>query len=83
LLLPSLLAILSPAPAAAATKDGDKDREKEDKERLTRQRPVLRILAELAMMGAWAEGPGKGAAEIGKVLKGLVSVLCRSKIVLG
>lgn len=58
-------------------KDGDKDKEKEDKERLSKQRPVLRIVAELAMVGAWAEGVVKGAAEIGKVLKGLVSPSCQ------
>lgn len=28
------------------------------------------------MVGAWAEGVVKGAAEVGKVLKGLVSPRC-------
>lgn len=78
LLLQPLLGILSSsnvtsASASAVGKDGDKDKEREDKERLAKQRPVLRIVAELAMVGAWAEGAVKGAAEVGKVLKGLVS----------
>lgn len=76
-LLPQLIAILStPPPAAKDAKDAkdanDKDREKEDKERISRQRPVLRIVAELAMVGAWPEGAFKGAAEVGKILKALV-----------
>ncbi|RSH95137.1 hypothetical protein EHS25_000223 [Saitozyma podzolica] len=73
LLLPQLLAVLAPAPSAPAIKEGDKDREREDKERIARQRLVLRIAAELAMVGAWAEGAAKGAAEVGKVLKALMS----------
>lgn len=36
----------------------------------------MRIVAELAMVGAWSEGVVKGAAEVGKVLKGLVSTRC-------
>ncbi|OXM78214.1 hypothetical protein C364_04151 [Cryptococcus neoformans Bt63] len=74
-LLQPLLAVLSANAAATGPigKDGDKDKEKEDKERLSKQRPVLRIVAELAMVGAWAEGVVKGAAEVGKVLKGLMT----------
>ncbi|ADV23037.1 hypothetical protein I315_04869 [Cryptococcus gattii Ru294] len=74
-LLQPLLALLSANAAVTGPigKDGDKDKEKEDKERLSKQRPVLRIVAELAMVGAWAEGVVKGAAEIGKVLKGLMT----------
>ena len=76
LLLPHLLAILSTTVpnSTAVGKDAEKDREKEDKDRLARQRPVLRIVAELAMAGAWAEGAEKGAGEVGKVMKGLVSI---------
>lgn len=73
-LLPPLLAILAPAPPPA--KDvTEKDREKEDKERISRQRPVLRIVSELAMLMAWPEGALRGAAEVGKILKTLVSTL--------
>jgi regulator of nonsense transcripts 2 len=74
LVLPPLLAILSASPANVASKDVDKEREKEDKERLAKQRPVLRIIAELAMVGAWAGGRLKGAAEVGKILKSLVGL---------
>ncbi|BEI85184.1 hypothetical protein CcaverHIS002_0505850 [Cutaneotrichosporon cavernicola] len=71
-LLPPLLTILAPAPPPA--KDAsEKDREKEDKERISRQRPVLRIVSELAMLMAWPEGALKGAAEVGKVLKSLMT----------
>ncbi|EJT53100.1 hypothetical protein A1Q1_00107 [Trichosporon asahii var. asahii CBS 2479] len=67
LLLPPLLAALAPAPPPA--KDvSDKDREKEDKDRIARQRPILRIVAELAMLMAWPEGASKGAGEVGKIL---------------
>ncbi|ORX39238.1 armadillo-type protein [Kockovaella imperatae] len=68
MLLTSLLATLSPTAAIAA----DKDREKEDKERIAKQRPVLRIIAELAMASAWTT-PVKGVAEVVKVLKGLMA----------
>lgn len=72
LLLPQLLTILAPPPPAP--KDvNEKEREKEEKERISRQRPVLRIVAELAMVGAWPEGAFKGGAEVGKILKALVS----------
>ncbi|WVW79596.1 hypothetical protein I302_101565 [Kwoniella bestiolae CBS 10118] len=75
LLLQPLLSILSSPTTsnAPASKDAEKDKEKEDKERLGRQRPVLRIVAELAMIGAWAEGQTKGASEVGKVLKGFMT----------
>lgn len=71
-LLPPLLAILAPAPPPAKD-SSDKDREKDEKDRISRQRPVLRIVGELAMVGAWPEGATKGASEVGKILKALVS----------
>ncbi|WVQ81313.1 hypothetical protein IAT38_003436 [Cryptococcus sp. DSM 104549] len=74
-LLQPLLAVLSSSSAVTAPigKDGEKDKEREDKERLAKQRPVLRIVAELAMVGAWEEGAVKGCTEVGKVLKGLMT----------
>ncbi|KAK8844121.1 hypothetical protein IAR55_006915 [Kwoniella newhampshirensis] len=71
----ALLAVLSSSNAVSATygKDGEKDKEREDKERLAKQRLVLRIVAELAIVGAWPEGANKGATEVGKVLKGLMT----------
>jgi regulator of nonsense transcripts 2 len=76
-LLPPLLAILSPAPPPAKDSN-EKDREKDEKDRIARQRPVLRIVAELAMIGAWPEGPTKGASEVGKILKALVGLIPQS-----
>ncbi|WWC72867.1 uncharacterized protein I206_106831 [Kwoniella pini CBS 10737] len=75
LLLQPLLAILSTTSTnvSPAVKDAEKDKEKEDKDRLSRQRPVLRIVAELAMIAAWAEGATKGASEVGKLLKGFMT----------
>ncbi|WRT69288.1 uncharacterized protein IL334_006272 [Kwoniella shivajii] len=75
LLLQPLIAILTSTGTSVipASKDGEKDKDKEDKERLSRQRPVLRIIAELAMVGAWPEGAIKGASEVGKVLKALMT----------
>ncbi|WWC90992.1 uncharacterized protein L201_005931 [Kwoniella dendrophila CBS 6074] len=76
LLIQPLLSILSTSTSTNAVvinKDAEKDKEKEDKERLSRQRPVLRILAELAMIGCWAEGSTKGASEVGKALKGFMT----------
>jgi len=74
ILLPALMTILAPGTGSfiAGSKEADKEREKEDKDRLARQRPVLRILAELALVSAWAEGILKGVGEVGKVLRGLV-----------
>lgn len=51
-----------------------KDREKDEKDRLARQRPVLRIVTELAMIGAWEKGVEQGVTEISKVLKAFVGV---------
>jgi regulator of nonsense transcripts 2 len=70
-LIAPFLAVLGQAPTQQTGKE-EKDREKEEKERLSRQRPVLRIVAELAMLGAWEAGLAKGGAEVQKVLKNLV-----------
>ena len=71
----TLLAVLSPpAPSASNVKDGgDKDKEKEEKDRLAKQRIALRIVAELAMAGAWEEGAARGGDEVVRILKGFVS----------
>ena len=76
MLLPQLLAILvnSGATLSATSKDAEKEREKEEKDRLGRQRPVLRIVAELALIGAWADGEKRGFGEIGNVVKSLVRI---------
>lgn len=48
-------------------------REKEDTARLTRQRPVLRVSAELALVGVIRDAPNRAGGEwVMKVLKDLV-----------
>jgi regulator of nonsense transcripts 2 len=70
-LLPPFLAVLAQPPVQSTGKE-EKDREKEEKERLSRQRPVLRIVAELALIGAWQAGPAKAGSEIQKIVKAMV-----------
>ncbi|KAG7098665.1 hypothetical protein E1B28_000581 [Marasmius oreades] len=49
-------------------------REKEDSSRVTRQRPILRICSELALVGVIRDGPGRSGGEwIMKVLKEMLS----------
>lgn len=83
MLLTPLLAVLFPPSSSSAvtSKDADKEREKEDKERFARQRLVLRIVAELAILSAWPEGVLKGAGEVAKVLKGFVRLHARAGFV--
>lgn len=78
-LLNPLLVILASAtpPTGHAAKDNDKDKEKEDKDRIVRQRPVLRIVAELAVLHAWPEGVTKGTDEVMKVLRVFVGLVRR------
>lgn len=71
-LLPALFAILSQPPTQQTGKD-EKDRDKDEKERLGKQRPILRIVAELAVIGAWEAGAAKGGGEIQKALQKMVS----------
>lgn len=53
----------------------NEQREKEDSVRVARQRPILRVCSELALVGIISDGPGKSGAEwVMKVLKDLVSV---------
>ena len=78
LLLPALLSILNAQPAAPTASKDDKetkDREKDEKDRLARQRPVLRIVAELALVSAWEKGLEKGVNDFSKALQAFVSVL--------
>lgn len=61
------------APSAAKDDKEVKDREKDEKDRLARQRPVLRIVAELALVAAWEKGLEKGIADLSKALQAFVS----------
>lgn len=48
-------------------------RDKEESVRVARQRPLLRICSELALVGIISDGPGKSGGEwIMKVVKDLV-----------
>lgn len=59
-------------PSAAQTSAEQK--EKEDSARVTRQRPVLRVCAELALVGTIRDAPGRSGGEwVMKTLKDLVS----------
>ncbi|KAJ9104356.1 hypothetical protein QFC19_003998 [Naganishia cerealis] len=63
-LLPELLNVLAsanPVPTAAGVTPAT-DREKEDKERITRLRPVLRVVSELGLVGAWENSRGSKAS---------------------
>jgi regulator of nonsense transcripts 2 len=64
-LLPELLNVLAssnPTPSAATPAT---DRDKEEKDRVVRLRPVLRVIAELGLVGAWENVRG------GKANKGV------------
>ncbi|KAJ6594000.1 transcription factor [Mycena capillaripes] len=69
--LSSALAAPSRATLAALAPE---QREKDDTSRVTRQRPVLRVCSELALVGIIRDGPGRSGGEwIMKVLKELLS----------
>ncbi|KAH8119395.1 transcription factor [Phellopilus nigrolimitatus] len=62
----------APVPGASATTSEQK--EKEDAARVTRQRPILRVCAELALVGIIKDAPGRSGGEwIMKTLKDLLS----------
>lgn len=59
---------------AAASATAPEQKEKEDAARIARQRPVLRVCAELALVGIIKDAPGKSGGEwMMKTLKDLVS----------
>lgn len=69
------LAISAPNRAALAAL-APEQREKEDTVRVTRQRPVLRVCSELALVGIIKDGPGRSGGEwMMKVLKELASLI--------
>ena len=62
------------AAAAAANSATQEQREKEDAARVTRQRPVLRVCSELALVGIIRDASGRSGGEyIMKALRELVS----------
>ncbi|KAG6842175.1 hypothetical protein C0991_001668 [Blastosporella zonata] len=75
---PALLAALSSAISgpnrAALNAMAPEQREKEDSSRVTRQRPVVRVCSELALVGIIKDGPGRSGGEwIMKALRELLS----------
>ncbi|KAF5380407.1 hypothetical protein D9615_004497 [Tricholomella constricta] len=75
---PGLLSVMSSAISApnraALNALAPEQREKEDTSRVTRQRPVLRVCSELALVGIIKDGPGRSGGEwIMKALKELLS----------
>jgi len=72
-LIASLLGALVPTPKSALSGLSTEQREKEDSSRIVRQRPVIRVCAELALVGIIRDGPGKSGGEwIMKVIRDLV-----------
>ncbi len=63
------------APPSQATLSGltPEQREKEDSSRISRQRPALRVCAELALVGIIKDGPDRSGGEwMMKVIRQLV-----------
>ncbi|KAI0373457.1 ARM repeat-containing protein [Pilatotrama ljubarskyi] len=73
-LIPSLSASLAPPSRAALAALSPEQREKEDAARVSRQRPVLRVCAELALVGIIRDAPERSGGEwIMKVVRDLLS----------
>lgn len=68
-LLLSLSTALSPPSRVALSAMAPEQREKEDSARVSRQRPVLRVCSELALVGIIRDAPGRSGGEW--VMKGL------------
>ena len=68
-----LHAALSPPPKSSLSGLTPEQREKEDNARVIRQRPVLRVCAELALVGIIRDAPERSGGEwMMKVIKDLV-----------
>jgi len=73
-LMSSLSAAISPPSRAALNVLTQEQREKDDANRIARQRPLLRVCAELAMVGIIKDSPGRSGGEwVMKALKELLS----------
>ena len=69
-------ALAAPDRAALAAMSAEQ-REKEDSSRVTRQRPILRVCSELALVGIIRDAPDRSGGEwIMKVMKELVCLSC-------
>ncbi|CAL1708255.1 unnamed protein product [Somion occarium] len=73
-LVSSLQAALAPPSRAALSALSQEQREKEDSTRVTRQRPILRVCSELALVGIIRDAPDRSGGEwMMKVIKDLLS----------
>lgn len=74
-LVSALNASLAAPSKAALSALSQEQREKEDSTRVARQRPVLRVCAELALVGIIRDAPGRSGGEwIMKVIRELVRI---------
>jgi len=72
-LVTTLGGALAPPNKAALATIAPEQRDKEEAARVTRQRPVLRVCAELALVGVIRDAPGRSGGEwIMKALRDLV-----------
>ena len=72
-LITALASVLVPSNKAALAAMAPEQREKEEAARVTRQRPVIRVCAELALVGVIRDAPSRSGGEwIMKVLRDLV-----------
>ena len=73
-LVANLSSALSAPPRASLAALAPEQREKEDAARVTRQRPIIRVCSELALVGIIRDSSGKSGAEwMMKAIKELVS----------
>ncbi|KAI0779890.1 ARM repeat-containing protein [Fomes fomentarius] len=73
-IIASLTAALTPPSRSALAALTPEQREKEDSARVSRQRPVLRVCAELALVGIVKDGPDRSGGEwIMKTIRDLLS----------
>jgi hypothetical protein len=75
-LIAALASALVPSNKAALATMAPEQREKEEAARVARQRPTIRVCAELALVGVIRDGPSRSGGEwIMKVLRELVRFL--------
>ena len=75
-LIAALAGALVPTNKAALATMAPEQREKEEAARVARQRPTIRVCAELALVGVIRDGPSRSGGEwIMKVLRELVRLL--------
>ncbi|KAF8322150.1 transcription factor [Clavulina sp. PMI_390] len=73
-LINSLSTSLAPTPRSQLASLSPEQREKEESARVTRQRPILRVCSELALVGLICDGPNRSGGEwVMKAIKDLIS----------